>query len=326
VNSFAVAVLTATSLAGCGNYSTEDIRFLSALPRKEDLRVVVPAAAPPATGLMNALSSCAAPGEAIIWADGKKTSDGLNAGVDLVVGLIDNVRRYPPTARHDDSRRWGPFDDDKHPGREIQIVIDRSWPAGHDGPPTYAYRFQGRVKGTDGWTELISGTFVGPSASHGDGTVSLFFQEFWNLGMYDTDTPHGTMTIAYTRTSDPVTIELDLRSAPAGGFGVVAFNYLYAGFASGVGEFDFKLRNGLGDLLVVATGYDAAGAGRLRVTFTRASDSLVGTFDQCWDAGGCLVYVRDPLDLSCPVAARPCSMGPVSACAPLPVGVGPLPF
>ncbi len=31
-------------LAACGNYSTEDLRFLAALPTREDLRVAPPAA------------------------------------------------------------------------------------------------------------------------------------------------------------------------------------------------------------------------------------------------------------------------------------------
>lgn len=51
---FRVLSLAAALLAsGCGNYSTEDIRFLSALPHREDLHVAVPAGgAAPAGGLV----------------------------------------------------------------------------------------------------------------------------------------------------------------------------------------------------------------------------------------------------------------------------------
>jgi hypothetical protein len=115
VNSVAVTALAAATAltGGCGNYSTEDIRFLSALPRKEDLRVAVPAqSAPPPGALVSraatSLSCPTLPGDATVWQWARPTSDGLNAGVDFVVGLIDTVRRYPPTARHEDSRRWGP--------------------------------------------------------------------------------------------------------------------------------------------------------------------------------------------------------------------------
>ena len=322
VNRWAATAAVAALAAGCGNYSTEDLRFLAALPQREDLRVAVPATAAPATGALTglaALSSCAAPGDATIWQDGKRTSDGLNSGVALVVGLIDNVRKYPPTARHEDSRRWGPFDDERHPGHEIQVVIDRTWPEGVDGRPWYAYSFQGRVKGAAAFTDLIAGTFKGPSASRGDGTVTLSFQEFWNLGMADGDTPHGTMTIGYVRSTDPVTIDLDMVGLASPGFGVPQFGYGFAGYATGGGAFDYQLVKGMGgDKLTVKASWDAAKAGRLNVFYEVApSFTVTGSFDQCWDSAGCLVYVRDPDNLSCPVG--PCSTGLVSACAPVPV-------
>ncbi|HSN13252.1 MAG TPA: hypothetical protein VLT61_01385, partial [Anaeromyxobacteraceae bacterium] len=277
--------LLAAIAAGCGNYSTEDIRFLAALPQREDLRVAVPASAgagPAAlTGLTAATVLCNPPGEATVWQWAKPTSERLNAGVSWIIGLIDNVRRYPPTHRDDDSRRWGPFDDDKHPGHELRIVIDRSWPAGTGGPPAYAYRFEARAGGTAPFTPLIVGSFRGASASHGDGDVTLDFDAFWTVGVANPDTPHGAMTIGYSRSSDPVTTDLNLLSAPAGGFGVVAFEYLYSGWASGVGAFDYQFTNGAKDVLEVRTGYDAVGAGRLRVTFNRFSDGATGTFDQC---------------------------------------------
>lgn len=322
-----LAAALAAASAGCGNYSTEDLRFLSALPYREDLRVVVPVeGAPTATGLTGtALASLACPdiGDADVWKWAKPTSDGLNRGVDWVIGLIDSVRAYPPTTRREDYRRWGPFDAEHHPGRELQIVIERRWPFGEDGPPAYDYRFEARVKGTSTFTQLLWGTFTGASASRGDGVVTLDFQKFWDVGMNDLDTPHGSMVIDYSRSSDPVTTELDLNAGTDGGFGVVSFNYVYAGWASGVGAFDYKFTNEIGDVLAVETGYDAAAAGRLRVTFTRASDGLVGTFDQCWDAAACLVYVKDDYNFTASCASAPCLTGSLAACAPLPAGVGP---
>jgi hypothetical protein len=319
--------LLAAVAAGCGNYSTEDLRFLAALPQREDLRVAVPAstgAGPAAlTGLTAATVLCNPPGEATVWQWAKPTSDSLNAGVSWIIGLIDAVRRYPPTYRGDDSRRWGPFDDDKHPGHELQIVIDRSWPVGPGGPPAYAYRFEARAGRTAPFTPLIVGTFRGASASHGDGDVTLAFDAFWTVGVANPDTPHGAMTIGYSRSSDPVTTDLNLLAAPAGGFGVVAFEYLYSGWASGVGAFDYQFTNGAKDVLEVRTGYDAVGAGRLRVTFTRFSDGATGTFDQCWDAAGCLVYVYDPANFNGLTPTAPYTVGAPGACAPLPAGVGP---
>jgi hypothetical protein len=323
--------------AGCGNYSTEDLRFLSALPQRQHLILTVPAStgAGPTALTSGALVSTAAyslacpagttQGDAEVWKWAKPTSDDLNRAVTWIVGLIDNVRKYPPTHRGEDSRRWGPFDDDNHPGRELQVVIDRSWPTGPDGPPRYDYRFEARVKGTPAFTQLITGYFIGASSARGDGLVTLDFQKFWDVGVNEADTPHGTMVIKYSRSSDPLTTDLDLRAVPAGGFGVVSFAYGYAGWASGLGAFDYKFERGPApnDVLEVKTGYDAAGAGRLRVTFTRGSDGATGSFDQCFDAAGCLVYVYDPANFNGLTPTAPYVAGSLAACAPLPPGVGP---
>jgi hypothetical protein len=316
----------AAASSGCGNYSTEDLRFLSALPYRQDLRVVVPAEDEPSPAGLASASALTAPslacpliGEADVWKWAKPTSDGLNRGVDWIIGLIDAVREYPPTARRDDYRRWGPFDAEDHPGREIQIVIERTWPAGEDGPPTYGYRFEARVKGDPAFTPLLYGNFTGASASDGSGSVTLDFEAFWTVGMNDAGTPHGSMAIDYDRTSDPVTTQLDLASTPDGGFGVVSFGYGYAGYADKTGAFDYAFRNSDGALLAVETSYDAAGAGRLEVLYTPAGwVAPAGSYRQCWNAAGCLVYVDDPLNLSCEPATQPCSKGFLAACADVP--------
>jgi hypothetical protein len=303
-----VAAISAAS-AGCGNYSTEDLRFLAALPYREDLRVTVPAEGATAAAALaggTALSACAAPGEATAWLDARRTSDGLNAGVDFVVGLIDAVRRYPPTARDDDYRRWGPFDAENHPGREIQIVMERSWPLGEEGPPEYAYRFEARWKDDPAFTPLIEGSFSGASAARGGGDVQLFFANFIALGMNDATTPDTTMTIAYDRASDPVTIDLSLTS---GGFGVASFLYQFDGYADGSGTFKYRIVDA-GSTLTVGAAWNPAKAGRARIAYVGAMGS--GFVDDCWDASACLVYADDPYDVSC--EAPPCSTPDASEC------------
>jgi hypothetical protein len=315
-----LALLATLAAAGCGNYSTEDLRFLSALPTREDLHVVVPAPGTSAGALVSTAGySAACPsgttlGDATIWQWAKPTSDGLNKGVDFLVSLIDRIRAYPPTARHGDSRRWGPFDDKNHPGHEIQVLMDRSWPAGTGGPPSFTYAFQGRIKGTATWHDLITGTFTGHSSARGSGTVTLDFLRFHTVGIADVDTPYGSMNVAYDRASDPVTIDLTLAQ---GGFGVVSFGYRFTGYADGTGAFDYAFRNAAGDLLEVRTGYDAAHAGRLEVSVTPSgATSIAGSFRQCWDVGECLVYVDDSANFSC--GTPPCSGGAIGACATVP--------
>ena len=299
------AVALATS--ACGNYSTEDLRFLAALPQKEDLAFQVPA--PP----QGALSACP-PSNASIWLQAKPVADGINGGVDFLLALVDVVRKMEPTWRAADARRWGPFDSKEHPGREVQVIIARTYPPELGGAPRYGYAFQARVKGTPDFTTVIWGAFDGGSASRGKGGMVLYFDQIIALGMGDASTPAGTMQIAYDRTSDPATIQLVLSND---GFGVVQFGYRSAVYAAGGGVFDFAVRDGQGNLLYVSTGYDAWGAGRAGIAVQLAAGGT-GGFRQCWNAGACLVYVQDPLNLSCPAAEQPCDYGVETDCPAVP--------
>jgi hypothetical protein len=302
------ALALAVALAGCGNYSTEDLRFLAALPQRDDLKVAVPAPGQP-----GALSACAT-GDARIWLEAKPTSDGINAGVEFLLSLVDLVRRQPPAWRTDDARGWGPFDAERHPGRQIQVVMARTYPPELGGAPAYAYAFQARWKGAPQFTTIVSGSFEGGSASHGRGGIVLDFDAMIGLGMGEATTPSGTMQVAYDRASDPVTLQLALSRD---GFGVVQFGYRFAGYAAGGGVFDYAFRDQAGNVFFVSTGYDAEGAGRAGVAFQGAGGGT-GGFRQCWGAGACLVYVLDPGNYSCPAAAWPCSFGVETDCPAVP--------
>lgn len=306
-------------LAACGNYSTEDLRFLAALPTRDDLRVAPPADAGAAqAGMSAAAAVCGADGTADVWLWAKPTSDGLNAAVDFVLSLVDVVRRYPPTAREENARRWGPFPDEKHAGREIQIVIERTFPYGAEGRPVHEYRFEGRVVGTPTFEPVILGTFEGASARRGSGRVILDFEAMWHVQINDPGTPHGRMEIVYDRASDPVTIDLVLTQQ---GFRVEDFNYGYAGYRDGRGRFDYRFRNTTtNDVLTVVTGYDPAGAGRARVTFTSGAGAT-GIFDECWAPSACLTWLDDPSGFIC--GSVDCTRGALAACVAVP---SPAPF
>lgn len=323
-----IAAAIAVLAAGCGNYSTEDLRFLAALPTRADLHVAPPASAaagPNAlVGLDAAAAASCATGSADVWLWAKPTSDGLNAGVDVVLSLVDLVRNVTPTAREQDARRWGPFPDGHHPGRELQVVMTRSFPDGNAAHPIHAYRFEARVVGSGApFDPVIVGSFDGASARRGRGQITLDFQTMWDLGINDPTTPHGRMDIAYERASDPVTIDLALTQQ---GFGIEQFGYAYAGYADGRGRFDYRIRNAsTDDVLTVTTGFDAAGAGRAAVSVVLGAGGT-GSFSQCWSPAACLTFVRDPLNFSCAAHAS-CSLGTYpDDCVPVPfVGAFPVP-
>jgi hypothetical protein len=92
----ALALLLAC--AACGNLSNEDIAFLSALPRKDDLHVQVP--------LQSAAQPACALGDAADWKKAKATGDDISSAVDKVLALVDVVRTFPPSQRKPDLRVW----------------------------------------------------------------------------------------------------------------------------------------------------------------------------------------------------------------------------
>jgi hypothetical protein len=313
--SLLAALLT---LAGCGDWSNEDLRFYAALPTRAELHVVVPDAAAPAAAAvapdpLALVTACGPLGTAETWLWAKPTSDKLNASIDWVIGLIDVVRQAPPTTRLTDGRIWGPFDDDKHPGNEIRIVILRSWPSGPDGAPAHSYAFEARRKaGALPFQPILSGTFVGPSASRGTGTVMLAFDTIRLLGMADPDSPRGRMQVQYDRALEPRSVHLSLAQSP--GFGLEQFDYGFVGYADGRGRLEYAFRLGA-NLITVAAAFDAAGAGRGRSVLTTAGGLTAG-FSQCWNAQACLVWVDDPGDASCGRAG--CSGGSEAACPVVP--------
>lgn len=314
VNSRLAAVLgLCLGLCACGDYSTEDLRFLAAVPSREDLRVEVPAEAAVAAGASAQVAACPTR-PADTWLRAKPQSDQLNAAVEFLLGLVDVVRRQPPDWRAEDARGWGPFPDARHPGREIRVTIVRQYPDGPEGPPAFFYAFDARVAAGDGaWTTVLAGSFAGASASRGTGTLGLDFDALWTLGMADADTPRGRMGVEYDRSGTPVTIGLLLEQD---GFGLAQFGYQFEGQPDGSGRFTYAFRNADGDLLVVTASFDAASAGRAAVGF-RTALGITGGFRECWDPTACLVYVDDPVAFSCGGSA-PCSFGEVSACPAVP--------
>jgi hypothetical protein len=201
---------------------------------------------------------------------------------------------------------WGPFDDDRHPGKEVRITMTRSRDQG--GVPTYAYAFEARPKG-GAFQPVLDGTFTGPSARAGRGTFTLRFGVLRALGMNDKPTdPTGDVAVTYDRSGDPRTVTLGLTQD---GFGVSAFDYAYAGYQAGQGSFFFQLVDAQARKLVIDTRFTATGSGSATVSVVGPNGGRL-SYQQCWDDASCITDVRDPLGvsglcqgLSCPAGACP---------------------
>src|SRR5438874_3314188 len=130
-----LAVSALALLCACGNLSNEDVAFLEAIPQQGALKVAVPAGD-------GAQTACLI-GAADVWNSAKSTGDGINAGVDGILALVDAIRGLSPSQRDPDCRTWGPWNDDKHPGVQYEVQICRELDA--SGVPwRWDYTFQGR--------------------------------------------------------------------------------------------------------------------------------------------------------------------------------------
>lgn len=300
----------AAALVSCGNYSTDDVAFVEAMPTRDSLRVTLPGS--PAQAL------CGGLGEAKTLIDARQAGQGLNAILDWILAVVDAVRSQEPSRRQRDERRWGPFPDRQHAGVEIQFRMSRVYDVA--GAPTYSFWFEARRPGSDPtWASVIDGDFFGASARTGRGTVTLRFPAIWALAIYDPadPPPRYDVPISYDRSLDPRRIGVHI-TAGDGGQGLVDYTYAFDTWASGHAALDFALVVGAGDRIEEQAHFDPLGAGSASVAFLPAA--LPGfryAYSLCWDAAGCVSAISDPGGRSgypgC-VAGTPCVVNWPAGC------------
>ena len=293
--------------AACGNLSNEDLAYLEALPQKDQLQLAVPGG--------SASQNLCALGPADVWSSGKTTGANVNAAVDAVTGLVDQIRAVPPSARDADSRTWGPFPDGQHAGFLVQVTMSRELDA-QGVPWRWIYQFDER-KPPAAFLPIIEGEFFGAQAKDGIGRITMHFENATSLGIAKPTDPAFPAHFYYDLTSDPHTLALDLTNGQAG-LGLLGFYYGYAGYTDGHGRFDyaFPSSNPAGCEVQVSAAFTAQGAGRATFTLQCPLGLTYGPVTQCWDVSSCIVYANDPFAVT-PACngVKPCLLGAQSACA-----------
>jgi hypothetical protein len=303
-----LSVTLLLACVACGNLSNEDIAFLEALPQKDALHVKVPASA------SQPLCGPGTFGDAEVWKNAKTTGDSINAGVDGILSLVDAIRAATPTTREPDRRTWGPFPDDKHPGVEIQVVMVRELDA-NLVPWRWLYSISARRKPAN-FIPILEGEFFGAQARNGIGRLILHFENSKALGMAKETDPAFPARIFYDLSSDPHTVSLDLTAGPMG-FGLLSFDYGYAGYADGHGRFDFVFPDGKGCIITVTANFTARGAGRGGLHVNCGGGIFQADVQQCWNESACLTYAEDPLAFTPACGGlKPCLLGSRANCPP----------
>jgi hypothetical protein len=261
---FGLCVLLCAGIA-CGNYSNDDVDFQLALPGQGDIEAKLQV-------------SVSRADSAEYYKATRNAVRTFNALVLDLTGLVEAVRGYTPTSRNGNQRTWGPFPDDKHPGWEIRVVMQRS--SVSETLLHMDYWAQLRQTGQDdsGWVSLLAGQYTSQgSARTGDGKIHFNVQDARAVG-YPVDTDPGLvdldhLDVCYVNSGDPsacdnangaaVLVDMTIVNLPTAK--TQSAHYVYQLLQDGSGHMQFDWEGAESGLQVAATmlsRWRATGEGR----------------------------------------------------------------
>lgn len=296
------ALALAISTAGCGNYSNEDLEYMSAIPEHEDVAIEVPR-----RGALVGL------GAAEAWRTTVEVTRGLNRTAEAFLSLIDAIRNNTPTRRQVDQRIWGPYPDDRHPGWFLEFRMFRRAQGGQTSgfdyalvmiPPAGVALPANAVE-----TTIIGGSFSASGGARvGAGQLRVTLAdaraagaEFTNLELLR------TLTIDYQTRGWPRTISMVVENEPSDTEPVGA-TYDYEGAENGDGALTFTVLKdmvpaplGAGaqlETLTVESQWLGAGAGRADMSVSGGNVPGEATALECWNDTYRSVYKTQSWDPS----------------------------
>jgi hypothetical protein len=283
---FAAALIATTTVAGCGNYSNEDLEFMNALPEKQDLTAEIPA------------RSAILIGDAELYRMTRNVALVFNGIVDAFLSIVDTIRAYPATTRRPNERVWGPFPSDKQPGWLAQLVMTRL------DLITFEYKLQYVPAADPSATPLtlMTGRFAAAGgARRGKGQIAVNTEPLRTASL-DPDLGYlDTLTVDYDTSAFPITVNLMFTNFP-NPFKVddpTQGTYVYAAQANGQGalSFDFSaftIPGPMGlDTFNVTSRWLGNGEGRADLQVV-SGDGAGLDETQCWDRQFQAVYTNKP--------------------------------
>lgn len=309
------------AVAACGgDFSNDDLEFLNALPRREDLAAKLPASSQGRSGGGLTAGKTAASaalqvrlGEvSTLVGDTDETGHNFNTSVDGLLGLLENIRNSPPTSRDPDHRVWSPFADRDHPGFDVRFVMERD-------VERFDYRLEYRRTGqgeADWWAFLLGSFQADAGIRKGQGEVSLDVARAEDEGF-----PRGGLVtldrldIEYQTQALPTRVEMTFT--PRGG-GAAPVVYTYREAEGGVGEMKFQVPDtdlvpgGRLEDLELTTRWAADGRG-MGVLDVLDGDIRGAKYTECWDALGRVTFIARSWDFFNPTEGNRATCPDVSA-------------
>lgn len=295
----ALACLCLAAAACGGDFSNDDLEFLNALPRREDLAAKLPAASEGRSG-GGLTADTRAQGVNLgelsgLAGDTDRTGRQFNAAVDGLLTLLENIRNADPTTREPDRRVWGPFPDRDHRGYDVRFVMERQ-------ELRFDYRLQYRRAGEGDleWWSLLVGSFQADAGIRkGVGALSLDVKRAEQEGF----PPGGLATldrldIHYQTKALPTRVEMVFT--PKGGL-TAASRYTYREAEGGLGEMKFALPDtdlvpgGRLEDVELTTRWAPDGRG-MGVLVVLDGDITGARYTECWNALGRVTFLARSWD------------------------------
>lgn len=276
-----------------GSWSNRDLEFAAALPSRDALSSKLPTTASSGQPLSRSDGlNAGEPSKA--YADTKDAAKTFNDILTLFLGVVDTVRKIPPTSRETNSRTWGPFTAQDTPGFQFQVVIAL---VATEPTDTFGWKVQARKLGTTDWTDLVRGTFQATeSVLKGRGQFEVPVKDFRDL-LPSNDAKFSALdqiVIGYVTDSDPTLSSMVFTFAPGNPELLSAGGYQARQRADGSGAMGFVLKstNPMTSRLDVVSKWRSDGAGVSVATVTEGTASGA-TRVECWNPAFKVTFFKE---------------------------------
>ena len=271
-----LALCALIALCGCGNYGNltlEDSVYLNALPSSQDLKYD----GPQGTGQ----PLCGALGSSKIATDTRTLAVQLSQSVVGFLGVIDFIKALPPSQRDSNSRTWGPWPDNDHPGVNVLVKMTKV-----SEEPRFTLEIQQQPRGGT-FVTVVTGEFIGALAHKGHGALHFNYAASAAVGTNKLGDPiAGSLNIDYDFTSDPRTIHIATSGVP------VSTDVGIASYLDGQARVDLKYTDtASGDQVAASSKFNAKGEGIANWSAKRGIYADSGK--ECWDMSYCRTYIND---------------------------------
>ncbi len=300
----ALLCLLLVAVTGCGGFSNDDVVFLSALPRKDDLVTQVPTGSN-GQGLTQRKDGLNGVGQPADFHTSARTYvDTFNRSLDTLLGALEIIRRWPPTRRELDRRIWGPAPDSAQPGFDIQLTLERNPDTG-----AFDWRIEHRKQPAGEFFTTLTGHFEPTmNVRKGQGDIH-FLLTAARAGGLAID-PSMATAKSIDLTYDTVPPRKLYESVPIDGRH--DFDYRYEETEGGGArvESKFGLDNVPGaERLHTISRWTGTGEGRGDVRIIQGTYAGLFAQIQCWDSAFKVLFVRDDVTSTVAGDRSQCAFG-----------------